>query len=221
MGSGGQGAARASTTVRPLPDPVPDLEGRYGVRDERLLTGATVVTAVRTIASVVLAALAAYQESLTLLVAALVVYWIGDMLDGFYARVRDCETRIGAVLDIMCDRLNAAAFYIGLAWLQPDLSPAIFVYLAEFMVVDCFLSIAFLAWPIRSPNYFFVVDRTIWLWNWSKPAKAVNSALFAVLLLVTGWMWVGLAIATALLVLKCVSLHRLTRIGLPVPGTVG
>jgi len=194
---------------------------RYGVREERLLTGATVITAVRTVASVVLAAGAAHQQSLTLLVVALAVYWVGDMLDGLYARVRDCETRIGAVLDIMCDRLNAAAFYIGLAWLQPDLSPAIFVYLAEFMVVDCFLSIAFLAWPIRSPNYFFVVDRPIWLWNWSKPAKAVNSALFAVLLLVTGWMWVGLLIATALLALKCASLHRLTRIGLPVPGAVG
>jgi CDP-diacylglycerol---glycerol-3-phosphate 3-phosphatidyltransferase len=197
----------------------PDVDpgDRYGVREERLLTGATVITAVRTVVSVVLAAMAAHQQSLTLLVVALVVYWVGDMLDGFYARVRDCETRIGAVLDIMCDRFNAAAFYIGLAWLQPDLSPAIFVYLAEFMVVDCFLSIAFLAWPIRSPNYFFVVDRTIWLWNWSKPAKAVNSALFAVLLLVTGWMWVGLAIASALLVLKCVSLHRLAQIGLPVP----
>jgi len=201
--------------------PVADPEDRYGVREERLLTGATVITAIRTIASVVLAAMAAHQESLGLLVAALVVYWIGDMLDGFYARVRDCETRIGAVLDIMCDRLNAGAFYIGLAWLQPDLSPAIFVYLAEFMVIDCFLSIAFLAWPIRSPNYFFVVDRTIWLWNWSKPAKAVNSALFAVLLLVTGWMWVGLVIATALLVLKCVSLRRLAQIGLPVPGAAG
>jgi CDP-diacylglycerol--glycerol-3-phosphate 3-phosphatidyltransferase len=191
------------------------------VREERLLTGATVITGVRTITSVVLAAMAAHQQSLTLLVVALGVYWVGDMLDGFYARVRDCETRIGAVLDIMCDRLNAAAFYIGLAWLQPDLSPAIFVYLAEFMVIDCFLSIAFLAWPIRSPNYFFVVDRTIWLWNWSKPAKAVNSALFAVLLLVTGWMWVGLLIATALLVLKCVSLRRLAQIGLPVPGAAG
>jgi CDP-diacylglycerol--glycerol-3-phosphate 3-phosphatidyltransferase len=201
--------------------PEAGLGDRYGVRDERLLTGATVITAVRTIASVVLAAMAAHQQSLTLLVVALGVYWVGDMLDGFYARVRDCETRIGAVLDIMCDRFNAAAFYIGLAWLQPDLSPAIFVYLAEFMVVDCFLSIAFLAWPIRSPNYFFVVDRTIWLWNWSKPAKAVNSALFAVLLLVTGWMWVGLVIATALLVLKCVSLRRLARLGLPVPGAAG
>ena len=191
------------------------------MREERLLTGATVITCVRTIASVVLAAMAAHQQSLTLLVVALGVYWVGDMLDGFYARVRDCETRIGAVLDIMCDRFNAAAFYIGLAWLQPDLSPAIFVYLAEFMVIDCFLSIAFLAWPIRSPNYFFVVDRTIWLWNWSKPAKAVNSALFAVLLLVTGWMWVGLVIATALLVLKCVSLRRLAQIGLPVPSAAG
>lgn len=217
MGSGVQGGSRAEPVAQGTPDP----EGRYGVREERLLTGATVITAIRTVVSVMLAAMAAYQEDLTLLVVALVVYWVGDMLDGFYARVRDCETRIGAVLDIMCDRLNAAAFYIGLAWLQPDLSPAIFVYLAEFMVVDCFLSIAFLAWPIRSPNYFFVVDRPIWLWNWSKPAKAVNSALFAVLLLVTGWMWVGLVIATALLVLKCVSLHRLTRIGLPVPGAVG
>ncbi len=201
--------------------PVADPEDRYGVREERLLTGATVITAVRTVASVVLAAMAAHQQSLTLLVVALGVYWVGDMLDGFYARVRDCETRIGAVLDVICDRFNAAAFYIGLAWLQPDLSPAIFVYLAEFMVVDFFLSIAFLAWPIRSPNYFFVVDRPIWLWNWSKPAKAVNSALFAVLLLVTGWMWVGLAIASALLVLKCVSLRRLVQIGLPVPGAAG
>ena len=205
------------TAGGPEADPV----DRYGVREERLLTGATVTTFVRTIVSVVLAAMAAHQQSLTLLVVALGVYWVGDMLDGFYARVRDCETRIGAVLDIMCDRFNAAAFYIGLAWLQPDLSPAIFVYLAEFMVIDCFLSIAFLAWPIRSPNYFFVVDRTIWLWNWSKPAKAVNSALFAVLLLVTGWMWVGLVIATALLVLKCVSLRRLAQIGLPVPGAAG
>ncbi len=205
------------TAGGPEADPV----DRYGVREERLLTGATVITFVRTIASVVLAAMGAHQQSLTLLVVALGVYWVGDMLDGFYARVRDCETRIGAVLDIMCDRFNAAAFYIGLAWLQPDLSPAIFVYLAEFMVIDCFLSIAFLAWPIRSPNYFFVVDRTIWLWNWSKPAKAVNSALFAVLLLVTGWMWVGLVIATALLVLKCVSLRRLAQIGLPVPSAAG
>jgi CDP-diacylglycerol--glycerol-3-phosphate 3-phosphatidyltransferase len=185
---------------------------------ERLWTSATVITFVRTIAAVVLSAWGAYESSKTLLVVALVVYWVGDMLDGFVARVRDCETRIGAVLDIFSDRLCAASFYVGLAWLEPHLAPAIFVYLAEFMVIDNFLSIAFLAWPIRSPNYFYEVDRRIWLWNWSKPGKATNSALFAVLLLVTGWMPLGLAIATCLLVLKCVSLKWLMDLGIPLPA---
>ncbi len=185
---------------------------------ERVGTSATVITAVRTVASVVLAALAAQEGSRTLLVVALVVYWAGDSLDGFVARIRGCETRIGAVLDILSDRFCAAAFYIGLVWLQPEFAIPVFIYLAEFMVVDCFLSLAFLAWPVRSPNYFYVVDRPLWLWNWSKPGKAVNSSLFAVLLLVTGWVWVAAAIATALLVMKSVSLVRLGRIGLPVPS---
>lgn len=191
-----------------------------GIGLERLWTGATVITAVRTVASAGLAAWAAHDRSLTLLVVALGIYWVGDILDGTWARMRRCETRIGAVLDIFSDRFNAGAFYVGLVWLQPELAPAVFVYLAEFMVVDSFLSLAFLAWPIRSPNYFYVVDRQIWLWNWSKPAKAANSALFAILLLVTGWMWLGLVIATALMAVKCWSVARLLRIGLPVPTAV-
>lgn len=190
---------------------------RYGVLEERLWTSATIITLVRTVASVVVAVVAAHEQSLPLLLASLAIYWVGDILDGAVARLAGCETRIGAVLDILCDRLNAGAFYIGLAFLQPDLAPAVFVYLAEFMVVDCFLSLAFLAWPVRSPNYFFVVDRTIWRWNWSKPAKALNSALFAVLLVATGSVWLGVVVATALLVAKCVSLHRLLALGLPVP----
>ena len=176
---------------------------------------------VRTVASVLLAGLAVREDSLSLLVAALVVYWLGDMLDGLVARLRGCETRIGAVLDILCDRFCAAAFYLGLAWLSPEFVLPLFLYLAEFMVVDCFLSLGFLAWPIRSPNYFYVVDRPLWLWNWSKPGKAVNSSLFAVLLLVTGWVWLGVAIAVALLALKSASLVRLARIGLPVPAHSG
>lgn len=185
---------------------------------ERLGTSANVITAVRTVAAVALAGLAIRDDSLTLLVASLATYWVGDILDGLVARIRGCETRIGAVLDILSDRFCAAAFYLGLAWLQPEHVLPVLVYLGEFMVVDCFLSLAFLAWPIRSPNYFHVVDRTIWLWNWSKPAKAANSAIFAVILLVTGQPLLGLAIALALLVLKCVSLARLARVGLPVPA---
>ena len=185
---------------------------------ERLNTPATVVTVVRTVVSVALSAVAAGQQNLTLLVVALVVHWVGDSLDGWVARVRDCETRTGAVLDILCDRLCFAAFYVGLAWLEPHLAPAIFVYLAMFMVVDCFVSLGFLAWPITSPNYFYVIDRGLWLRNWSHPAKALNSGLFAILLLVTGSMWLGLAIALALLAAKSYSLASLLRLGMPIPS---
>jgi CDP-diacylglycerol---glycerol-3-phosphate 3-phosphatidyltransferase len=183
---------------------------------ERLATSATVVTGIRTVGSVILSALAAYHDNVTLLAVALVVYWVGDSLDGLVARVRDCETRTGAVLDILCDRFCCAAFYVGLAWLEPHLVPAIFVYLAEFMVVDFFISIGFLAWPITSPNYFYVVDRKLYLWNWSKPGKTLNSALFAVMLLVTGSLPLGMAIALGLLLIKVVSFLRMMRIGLPI-----
>jgi CDP-diacylglycerol---glycerol-3-phosphate 3-phosphatidyltransferase len=184
---------------------------------ERLGTPANVVTLIRTVGAVVTAGLAVQQDSLTLLVVALAVYWVGDILDGTVARIARCETRVGATLDILSDRFCAASFYLGLVWLKPALVWPVMVYLTEFMVVDCFLSLAFLAWPIRSPNYFYVVDRPLWLWNWSKPGKAVNSSLFAVLLLVTSNVALGLVVALALLGLKSVSLVRLMRRGLPVP----
>jgi CDP-diacylglycerol--glycerol-3-phosphate 3-phosphatidyltransferase len=186
--------------------------------DERFGTAANGVTAVRTVAAVVLAGVAAHEQSLTWLLVSLVVYWLGDMLDGFVARQLGCETRTGAALDILCDRLCAAAFYLGVMWLEPSYAPAVLLYLAQFMVLDCFLSLAFLAWPLRSPNYFYVVDRPLWLWNWSKPGKAANSSLFAVLLLATGWVWLGVAIALVLTTLKVTSLVALGRLGLPVPA---
>ncbi|WP_249423934.1 CDP-alcohol phosphatidyltransferase family protein [Nocardioides coralli] len=181
------------------------------------MTSATVITGVRTVASLALCLAAATEQSLVLLVAGLAVYWVGDILDGAVARWRGCETRIGAVLDIMSDRLNCAAFYLGLCWLDPGVVVPVGVYLTSFMVVDSFLSLAFLAWPIRSPNYFYAVDERIWRWNWSKPAKAVNSSLFAVLLLVDQLWWVAMVTAVALLGLKLVSLRWLGQLGLPVP----
>lgn len=197
------------------------VDPRFGhARTERetLSTAANVITGVRTVAAVAVAMLAAQRGSLTLLLVSLAIYWVGDMADGAVARLTQHETRIGAVLDILSDRFCAAAFYVGLAWLEPDLWLPVAIYLAEFMVVDAFISLAFLAWPLVSPNYFFVVDRTLWLWNWSKPGKAVNSAAFAVLLVATGSVWLGVVIASALLVLKAASLVRLARIGLPIPA---
>lgn len=184
---------------------------------ERFATPATILTFVRTIASISLSGLAIHQSSLRLLVAALAVHWIGDILDGRIARWFHHETRIGAVLDILCDRLGAAAFYIGLAWLHPEFTVAVMLYLFEFMVLDNYLSLAFLAWRMRSPNYFFVVDRTIFRLNWTPLAKTANSGLFAVLLLLTREAWLGVAIATVVIVVKVVSLTRLFRLGQPIP----
>jgi CDP-diacylglycerol--glycerol-3-phosphate 3-phosphatidyltransferase len=198
---------------------------------ERFLTPATIITFLRTIACLTLVGLAIghgvphddrfWSPALKLLAVALVVYWAGDSLDGQVARRMHHETRIGAVIDIMCDRLCSAAFYFGLAWLHPDFTVPVVLYLAEFMVIDFFLSIAFLAWRIRSPNYFYVVDSAIYRLNWSHPAKAVNSALFAVLLLVTRAPWLGGVIAACLLVFKIAMLVRLARIGLPLPTGTG
>jgi CDP-diacylglycerol--glycerol-3-phosphate 3-phosphatidyltransferase len=185
---------------------------------ERLFTSATVITFIRTVISLGFSLAGAYQDSLTLLVVGLIVYWVGDTLDGEVARWRDCESRIGAVIDMLSDRLNCAGFYLGLAWLQPIMAIPVSVYLFEFMVIDAFLSLSFLAWPIRSPNYFYAVDRRIWLWNWSRPGKAANSGLFAILLLLTGWWQLGLVIALGLLVLKCVSLRWMLQLGIPVPA---
>jgi CDP-diacylglycerol--glycerol-3-phosphate 3-phosphatidyltransferase len=184
---------------------------------ERLVTPANLITLVRTVGAVALAGLAVDAGSRNLLIASLVVYWVGDVLDGTVARLTARETRIGAVLDILSDRLCAASFYLGLAWLEPELTLPVLIYLTEFMLVDAFLSLAFLAWPLRSPNYFYVVDRRLWLWNWSKTGKTANSAVFAVVLLVTGAAWLGVLIASALLVAKSASVVRLLRIGLPIP----
>ena len=118
---------------------------------ERLGTPANVVTLVRTVASVAVAGVAAREDSLPLLLVALGLYWAGDLLDGVVARVLRCESRVGAVLDILADRTCAAAFYVGLVWYDADLVWPVLVYLVEFMVVDAYLSLAFLSWPVRSP----------------------------------------------------------------------
>ncbi|MBA2560538.1 MAG: CDP-alcohol phosphatidyltransferase family protein [Propionibacteriales bacterium] len=185
--------------------------------NEQVLTLPNVITFVRTIATLVLALLGAHQDSLTLLLWALGVYWVGDSADGAVARLTDRETRIGATLDVMCDRVSAAVFYVGFAWYDPTMVVPVGIYLAEFMVVDTYLSLAFLAWPVASPNYFYLIDKRIWAWNWSIPGKTLNSALFAVFMVATRDAWVAGGIASALLGLKVMSLVWMTRLGIPVP----
>ena len=184
---------------------------------ERYVTLPNGITLARTALSLGLAMAAAGSHSLMLLLAALTVYWIGDVLDGAAARRLDQETRLGAVLDVVCDRACALAFYVGWAWYSTDMVLPVGLYLIEFAVIDGLLSLAFLVWPLRSPNYFFLVDLPLWRWNWSRCGKAVNSSAFALLMVLTRRPAPAVVVAAMLLVFKAVSLYRLAR--LPAPGT--
>ena len=179
---------------------------------ERFPSWPNAVTAARTAASVLLSAVGTANQSLILLLAGLAVYWVGDVADGALARALRRETRIGATLDIACDRGCAIVFYLGLLSIRPEVLAPVAVYLLSFVVVDLILSLAFLRWPLSSPNYFYLADWSIWLWNWSKPAKAANSALFAVALVWLQMPLINLTVALALLVIKICSLVRLVRL---------
>lgn len=172
------------------------------------------VTALRTVLAVTIGLFAVVHGSGAALLVAYAVYWVGDVLDGWLARLLRQETRLGAVLDIISDRACCAVLACGLAVLYPNLGPALTIFLLQFMVLDCLLSLAFLAWPIDSPNDFHLVDRTVWRINWSPPAKALNTVA-VVAAVAAGSLPLALSVAVGQVLLKSWSARRLFQLGLP------
>ena len=170
-----------------------------------LLNVPNAITAVRTATSVGLAMAALTHRSAHLLVAAYLIYWIGDILDGCAARALGRETRAGAVFDIVADRACTSACAAALVVLRPGTALPIAVFLVQFMVVDQLLSLMFLRWPLLGPNYFAAVDRRIYRWNWSPPAKALNTAA-VVILAIYAPTAVAVAFAVGVAAVKVVSL---------------
>jgi phosphatidylglycerophosphate synthase len=185
--------------------------------ERRLLLGLpNGVTLVRTVLAMAVSGWAFWSGDWTWLLAGYLAYWAGDILDGAIARSRREETVIGAVFDIVCDRactfLLAGAFMIA----YPGAIGALMVFVIQFGVLDTMLSLAFLLWPgVISPNYFHAADRPIWSWNWSRPAKALNTAaVIGALLLghVSGVIWPAYVVAVLATVVKVATAVRLYRI---------
>lgn len=198
------------TRIAPLQHPGPFLTVPNGV------------TLVRTTAAVVLGMVALVEQDVTLLVAAYSCYWIGDMLDGWSARRLGQETRAGAVFDIICDRACTAVACAALVVIVPDALVAAVAFALSFMVLDTMLSLAFLCWPVLSPNHFHVVDRRVWLLNWSPAAKALNTA-GVVGALALGQYEIALAVTLVVVAVKVWSLVRVARLldapmPMPVPA---
>ena len=84
------------------------------------------------------------------------------------------------------------------------------MFLLQFMVVDCVLSLGFLRWPLLSPNHFARVDAGSPL-ELVAAAKATNTAALVVLVAL-GAYGVALASPSPSCVLKVVSLVALTRL---------
>lgn len=170
-------------------------------------TTANAVTVVRTLAAVTIGVLGVAAADLLLIAVAYGVYWLGDVADGWIARRLDQETRAGAVLDIISDRACTSVLCVGLLAALPAITPVALVFLLSFMVLDTMLSLAFLCWPVMSPNYFDAVDRRVWQLNWSPVAKAANTAgvVGAVAL---GAYTVGLVVAVVVVMVKLWSARR-------------
>lgn len=186
------------------------------VRPALLLGVPNRITLIRTVIAMALATYAFSTGDLLWLVIGYVAYWFGDSLDGWVARRRNEESLSGAVFDIVCDR--ACSFLLAAAFMAtyPDTIGPLALYLVQFGVLDTMLTFSFLLWPwMLSPNYFYKVDRPIYVWNWSKPAKAMNTGAVVVSLVVagqTGAHWLPYVVAVAALAVKVVSSYRLIQI---------
>ncbi|HEY0255101.1 MAG TPA: CDP-alcohol phosphatidyltransferase family protein, partial [Kofleriaceae bacterium] len=79
---------------------------------EPWFTWANLATAVRVVACVIIFAYSSIYRDETANYVGLGTYWVLDVLDGFLARRFDQETRLGAQMDILADRLLVAFFYL-------------------------------------------------------------------------------------------------------------
>lgn len=203
------------TTFR-TPDPACGHRGCWDGWAEPLATVPNLITGVRTVAAVVLAALAVIRHDEVLLVAALLTYWVGDILDGMVARALHQETRAGAVFDVVTDRVCCVAFWLPWAVWHPEVAVPVFLYLLEFAAVDTLLSLLWVRWPLTSCNYVERVDHWVWRLNWWPPAKSVNTAALVLFAVIWPMPVVASLLVAAVLVVKLWSLHRLYSL-LPAP----
>lgn len=170
-----------------------------------------IITAVRTVVSIALATAALAAGDPILLAVAYGVYWVGDMADGFSARLLGQETRIGAVFDIISDRACCALCGATMIVLLPDMLVPLTIFMVQFMVLDTMLSLSFLLFPILSPNYFGTVHADVYRWNWSPPAKAVNTAGAVLLMLFSPSAVWPTCFVLAVVVVKVVSVVAVAR----------
>lgn len=171
---------------------------------------ANVLTLLRLALSLVFFILAILKQSFGYNLIGFFVHWIGDFFDGFYARKRNQETILGAEIDIIADRLEVIFFYVILLHFRPNLFLPAALYLIDYAFVDFYLSYQFVKYDIISPNYFYKVDKIIYLLNYSPGGKFSNSSVVTLTLIFLPQLSLFVSIyATGLIIIKSYSVCRL------------
>ncbi len=142
-----------------------------------------VITLLRLFLSLTFFTLAIVKRNPTYNFIGLGIHWLGDVLDGFYARKFKQETILGAEIDIIADRVEILFFYVIFLFFRPYLFLPIVIYIIDFAFIDFYLSYQFKKYNIISPNYFYKVDRTVYLLNYSPGGKFCNSTVVTLILI--------------------------------------
>jgi len=192
------------------------LKGGAGkpVAPQSLYSEANILTLIRLILSLVFYILAILKRNPGYNYIGFIVHSIGDFIDGFYARKFKQETLFGAELDIIADRLEMIFFYFIFLHFRPYLFLPVAMFLVNYAFVDFYLSYQFVKYDIISINYFYKVDRLIFLLNFSNAAKLINATFVALLLIFLPQLSTLVTIFAMLLIaVKSYSIYRLYNLG--------
>lgn len=180
---------------------------------ESTLTIPNLITLIRLGLSLSFFILAIHMKSPTYNFIGLGIHWLGDVLDGFWARTFKQETILGAEIDIIADRVEILFFYAIFLMFNPQLFLPVVIYVIDFAFIDFYLSYQFVKYDIISPNYFYKVDRTVFRLNFSMIGKFCNSTVITLLLIFLPQFFLITAFLACILNgVKIYSIQRLQKI---------
>jgi CDP-diacylglycerol--glycerol-3-phosphate 3-phosphatidyltransferase len=177
---------------------------------ESIFSIPNVITLIRFVGSIVFFMLAIVKMNLTYNYIGLVIHWIGDMVDGNYARFFKQETIFGAEIDIIADRVEFLFFYFIFLVFKPELALPVALFVVNFAFIDFYLSYQFLKFDLISINHFYKVDQTVYKLNFSFLGKPANTVVITFTLIFFPQFWLFATVfAVGLIVVKCYSIYRL------------
>ena len=169
-----------------------------------------VITIIRFVGSLVFFMLAIVKMDLTYNYIGLVVHWIGDIIDGNWARFFKQETIVGAEIDVIADRIGFLFFYVLYLIFKPELALPVALFVINFAFIDFYLSYQFLKFDLISINYFYKVDQTVYKLNFNFLGKAANTVVITLTLIFFPQFWLFATVfAVGLIIVKSYSVYRL------------